>query len=109
MRVQHAARVAPEEAVFRPALPSCPLPGMKEMQMSKRQDFEEPVIEDDDDVVVPYQAEVRAFVNKLGTVTITVQDEGFVAVSPEVLRPLAYRLIALADAEFPAATEGRSS
>lgn len=32
--VQHAARVAPEKAVIRPALPTCPLPGISEMQMS---------------------------------------------------------------------------
>lgn len=31
----HTARVAPENAVFRPALPSCFLPGMTEMQMAK--------------------------------------------------------------------------
>ena len=31
----HAARVAPEKAVFRPALPMCLLPGMTEMQMAK--------------------------------------------------------------------------
>lgn len=31
----HTARVAPEKAVFRPALPSCSLPGMTEMHMKK--------------------------------------------------------------------------
>ncbi len=31
----HTARVAPEEAVFRPALPLCPLPGMTEMHMGR--------------------------------------------------------------------------
>lgn len=31
----HTARVAPEKAVFRPALPSCSMPGMTEMQMAK--------------------------------------------------------------------------
>ena len=30
----HAARVAPEKAVLRPALPMCSLPGISEMQMS---------------------------------------------------------------------------
>lgn len=29
----HAARVAPEKAVFRPALPTCLVPGISEMQM----------------------------------------------------------------------------
>lgn len=42
MRVQHAARVAPEEAVFRPALPSCPLPGITEMQMNENDMGSEP-------------------------------------------------------------------
>lgn len=31
--VLHAARVAPEKAVFRPALPMCSLPGISEMHM----------------------------------------------------------------------------
>lgn len=31
----HAARFATEKAVFRPALPTCPMPGISEMQMTK--------------------------------------------------------------------------
>lgn len=42
MSVQHEARVAPEEAVFRPALPSCPLPGMTEMQMTYSEKLKHP-------------------------------------------------------------------
>lgn len=32
--ILHTARLAPEEAVFRPALPSCLSPGMTEMQVT---------------------------------------------------------------------------
>ena len=35
MSRKHTARVAPEEAAFRPALPLCPLPGISEMHMEQ--------------------------------------------------------------------------
>lgn len=39
----HAARVAPEKAVFRPALPLCSLPGITEMQMTTKMTFAEQI------------------------------------------------------------------
>ena len=101
MSRKHTARVAPEEAAFRPALPLCPLPGISEMRMSNTRQFEESLFSDDA-VVLPHQPEIRAYFNRAGTVTILVEGDGMVAIPCHAILLLADRLLELAqqDTEF---------
>lgn len=96
----HAARVAPEKAVLRPALPMCSLPGISEMQMKDNlKDVPDQL--EPEDIVLPFQPEVRCYTNREGSITILAIDmdgtERYVAVPMQAARPLAARLIAIAD------------
>ena len=95
MSRKHTARVAPEEAAFRPALPLCPLPGISDMHMSTTIQFEESLFSDDA-VVLPHQSEIRAYFNRAGTVTISVEGDGMVAIPCHAILPLADRLLEMA-------------
>lgn len=94
MSRKHTARVAPEEADFRPALPLCPLPGISEMHMSNNIQFEEPLFSDD--VVIPHQSEIRAYFSKAGTVIILAEGDDMVAIPCHAILLIADRLLELA-------------
>lgn len=100
MTVSHAARVAPEKADLRPALPLCPLPGISEMQMKDNlKDVPDQI--EPEDIVLPFQPEVRCYTNREGSITILAIDmdgtDQYVAVPVQAARPLAARLTAIAD------------